>query len=268
MFAKHPFFTYNWPMINKNKINYNYEFLVKNNKSMYQFTPIFDSINSTSTYIKDNQNDLKNKTIIIAKHQTKGRGRYDRNFVSNDDKGIYCSFLIKENINQELLNNLNIKLACALHNSVKTIFNINSQIKWPNDLIIDQKKCAGILIETQIINNICSAIIIGLGLNIYKQEFDQDLKSIATTLEDHKIQNYNRNIFLFNFFNQLDEFLYHEDIISYFKEHMIPIGTYVNMTINNLKETVKIINLNDNGQLVVETNNCQELTLFNEEISL
>ena len=49
---------------------------------------------------------------------------------------------------------------------------------------------------------------------------------------------------------------------------MIPIGTYVNMTINNLKETVKIINLNDNGQLVVETNNGQELTLFNEEISL
>lgn len=268
MFANTHIFTYNKPMISKNKISYDFEYLIKNNKSQYHYTPIFDSINSTSTYIKENQNELNNKTIIIAKHQTNGRGRYERNFVSNDDKGIYCSFLIKENIDQEILKFINLKCACALHYAIKTTFNLDTQIKWPNDLIIDQKKCAGILIETQTIENKYNSIIIGFGLNIYKQEFDHTLNLIAITLEDYKIQEYNRNQFLINFFNYLDQFLYHHDIISYFKKHMIPIGSYVYMTINNTKETVKILDLNDNGQLVIETKNNDVLSLFNEEISL
>ena len=256
------------PMISKNKINYDIDYLIKNNKSQYQYTPIFDSINSTSTYIKENQNELNDKTIIIAKRQTNGRGRYERNFVSNDDKGIYCSFLIKENIDQELLKFINLKCACALHYAIKTTFNIDTQIKWPNDLIINQKKCAGILIETQTLDNKYSSIIIGFGLNIYKQEFDHSLKLIATTLEDYKDQNYNRNQLLIHFFNQLDQFLYHKDIIPYFKKHMIPLRSNVFMTLNNSKELVKILDLNDNGQLIIETKNNDVLTLFNEEISL
>lgn len=255
-------------MIRENKINYDLEYLIKNNKSQYQYTPIFDSIDSTSTYIKNNLIKLNSKTIIIAKHQTKGRGRFDRNFVSNDDKGVYCSFLIKENIDQDLLKFINLKLACALHQTILNTFDINTQIKWPNDLIIDQKKCAGILIETQTLDSKYSSLIVGFGLNIYKQNFDESLMLIATTLEDHKFQEYNRNKFLINFFNQLDLFLYHQDIISYFKKHMIPIGSYVYMTLNNNKEIVKILDLNDNGQLVIETKNKDILTLFNEEISL
>lgn len=255
-------------MINKNKIDYDIEFLIKNNTSEYQYSPIFDSIDSTSTYIKNNLNELNNKTIIIAKHQTKGRGRYDRNFVSNDEKGVYCSFLIKENIDQELLKFINLKLACALHQTIFNTFNIDTQIKWPNDLIIDQKKCAGILIETQTLESKYSSLIVGFGLNIYKQDFDDKLKLIATSLEDYKFQEYNRNQFLVNFFNQLDLFLYHQDIISYYKKHMIPIGSYVYMTLNNNKEIVKILDLNDTGQLIIQTQNNDVLTLFNEEISL
>ena len=268
MFANTLIFTYNSPMISKNKINYDIEFLIRNNRSSYQFTPIFESIDSTNTYIKTNIDNLSNKTVIISKHQTNGRGRYERNFISNDDKGIYCSFLIKEEINENLLKHLNIKIACALHYAIKTTFNIDTQIKWPNDLIINQKKCAGILIETQTLDNKYSSIIIGFGLNIYKQEFDHSLKLIATTLEDYKDQNYNRNQLLIHFFNQLDQFLYHKDIIPYFKKHMIPLRSNVFMTLNNSKELVKILDLNDNGQLIIETKNNDVLTLFNEEISL
>ncbi len=255
-------------MISKNKINYDIEFLIRNNRSSYQFTPIFESIDSTNTYIKTNIDNLSNKTVIISKHQTNGRGRYERNFISNDDKGIYCSFLIKEEINENLLKHLNIKIACALHNAIKQTFSIDSQIKWPNDLIIDHKKCAGILIETQLSNNHYNSIIIGFGLNIFKQEFDSNLRLIATTLEDHKYQTYNRNRFISYFFNQLDYFLSNKDIIPYFKKHMIPIDSYVYMTVNNSKERVKIRDLNENGQLIIETNNNEVLTLFNEEISL
>ena len=253
-------------MISKNKINYDLERLIKNNTSKYQFTPIFETIDSTNTYIKNNFNTLLDKTIILSKHQTNGRGRFDRNFLSNNEKGIYCSFLIKKNINENLLKFLNLKLACALHDAIKSSFNIDTQIKWPNDIIINQKKVAGILIEAQIESNNYKALIIGFGLNIYHQEFDQTIKNIATSLEDHFTNDYDRNLLLTHFFNQLDFFLYHPNILTIFKKYMLPIGTKVNMTINMNKEIVEIIDINTEGQLIVQTMNNKKITLFNEEI--
>lgn len=252
-------------MINETNIELNLEILRSNNTSFYTFQPIFETIDSTNTYIKNNLNSLENKSVILAKYQTKGRGRYDRNFVSNNDKGIYCSFLLKENLHFSLLN---LKIACALHHSIKETFNINTYIKWPNDLMINNKKCAGILIETQFNQTNLEAIIIGFGLNIFKQKFDTELERTAISLEEYKNQTYNRNKLLNTFFNKLDYFLSQNDTIGYFRNHMIPKETFVNLTINNAKEIVKIIDLNSEGQLIVETKNNEILTLFNEEITL
>lgn len=252
-------------MIKENNPDLNINELTSNNTSSYTFYPIFDTIDSTNTYIKNNYNSLKNKAIILAKYQTNGRGRYDRNFLSNDNKGIYCSFLLKEDINIDLLN---LKIACVLHYSIRTIFKLDTQIKWPNDLMINNKKCAGILIETQYNQNNLEAIIVGFGLNIFKQDFNYELSEIATTLEDYKSQEYDRNQLLNTFFNTLDDFLSNISIIEYYKNHMIPKNTLVRLTINNKKEIVKIIDINLDGQLIVETKNNTILTLFNEEITL
>lgn len=252
-------------MVKENNTNLNYEELTISNNSSYTFHPIFDTIDSTNTYIKNNYQSLKNKSVIVAKGQTNGRGRYDRNFLSNDNKGIYCSFVLKENLNIDLLN---IRIACALHDSIKTVFKIDTQIKWPNDIIINQKKCAGVLIETQYNQINLEAIIIGFGLNIFKQEFDSNLSKIATTLEDYRIQTFDCNQFLNTFFNKLDYFLYQINALDYFKKYMIPKDSLVNLTINKKKETVKIVDININGQLIVETLDNEKITLFNDEITL
>ena len=254
-------------MIKQETIDYNLDFLIKNNKSNYTYTPIFDSIDSTNTYIKNNYETIKNKIIIISKHQTNGRGRYERNFISNSDKGIYCSFLLKENLD-DISKNINLKIACALHYAIKISYKIDTQIKWPNDLILSSRKCAGILIETQVSLNKIQAIIVGFGINIYKQEFENELKQSAIALEDFNNQTYDCNLFLSNLFNHLDDFLYTKNTIEYIKKHMIPIGSYVSISRNNTKEIVKIIDLNSEGQLIIERNNGEILTLFNEEISV
>lgn len=255
------------PMIKQETIDYNLDFLIKKNISNYTYTPIFDSIDSTNTYIKNNYETIKNKTIIISKHQTNGRGRYDRKFISNTDKGIYCSFLIKENLD-DISKNINLKIACALHYAIELSYKIDTKIKWPNDLVLDSRKCAGILIETQVSSNKVQAIIVGFGINIYKQEFENELKQSAIALEDFNNQAYDRNLFLTNLFNHLDDFLYTNNTIDYMKNHMIPIGTYVSLTRNNTKEIVKIIDLNSEGQLIIERINGEIKTLFNEEISV
>lgn len=236
----------------------------------YHLMPLFESINSTSTYIKDNISDLNHGTIIIAKHQSMGRGRYDRKFESNNDAGIYCSFLLKDQLSANLSNLIHLKIVCALQYSIKQVFMVDTQIKWPNDLMINNRKCAGILIETNInmYTSKCDGLIIGFGLNIYKQNFNNSLKETATTLEDHSTFDLDRNKLIIHFFNHLHEFLYHTDIISYYKKYMLPINSWVNVTLNNSKELVKIVDLNEYGQLIVQTKTNSFLTIFNEEITI
>lgn len=257
-------------MIKQNRISFNANYINLNLKDSYILETIFDTITSTNTYLKENYTHLKHGTIVISKHQISGRGRYERTFESNDDVGIYCSFLLKDKLNINTLEHINLKIACALHNSIKHCFNIETQIKWPNDLILNQKKCAGILIESQIntVSNQYDCLIIGWGLNVYNQDFSETLKKSATTLEDNSDSILNRNELIVHFFNNLSSFLYKTDIIEYYKQFMIPIGTSVKLSINNSKELVKIVDINSHGQLIVETEDKFLLSLYNEEILL
>lgn len=269
-FAISVFNAYNNTMNNAYRTPIDACFINQKIQNPYQMMPLFESINSTSTYIKDTISELNHGTIIIAKHQSMGRGRYERKFESNKDVGIYCSFLLKDQITTNLLNLIHLKIVCALQYSIKQVFKVDTQIKWPNDLMINNRKCAGILIETNINMNTakCDGLIIGFGLNIYKQNFTNSLKENATTLEDHSTFDLDRNKLIVHFFNHLHEFLYHTDIIPYYKKYMLPINSWVNLTLYNKKELVKIVDLDEYGQLIIQTKTNSLLTLFNDEITL
>jgi BirA family biotin operon repressor/biotin-[acetyl-CoA-carboxylase] ligase len=245
----------------------NAEFINSNLSNLYSVLPIFDTIGSTNTYVKEHVDDLKHGSIILAKHQSQGRGRYERLFESKYDSGIYCTFLLKEDL-ETILPNLSLKIACALHNSINDCYGIETKIKWPNDLLIDSKKCAGILIETHydMNTNKLNAIVIGWGLNVYPQMFDDSLINVATSLNEHTEIELDRNQLLIHFFNHINHFLEHFDIINEYKKHMIPIGSWVNITINQTKEKVQILDIDLNGQLIIKRQNNTLLTLFNEEI--
>jgi len=268
LFANPTFFDYNGNVNIKNRPPLNAELINSKLTNGYIVYPVFETITSTNSYVKEHIDNLKHGSIILAKHQSLGRGRFDRTFESNTNSGIYCTFLLKDNL-EEVLNLINLKIACALHFSIKECFDIDTLIKWPNDLTIGQKKCAGILIETHYLMSSTSlnAIIIGWGLNVYNQVFNDSIKHLVTTLEDHSTNELDRNKLIIHFFNHIDDFLTKIDIINYFKYHMIPIGNWVKITINNVKETVQILDINSNGQLVVKLENNTVITLFNEEIS-
>ena len=91
-------------------------------------------------------------------------------------------------------------------------------------------KCAGILIESNfnMHTHQYDSIVIGWGLNVYKQVFDDSIKNSATTLENHSYSTLNRNDLLVHFFNNLNNYLYHKDIISHYKKIMLPVGSWVN----------------------------------------
>ena len=121
---------------------------------------LFDSITSTNDYAKENFKHLKHKTIIIAKEQTKGKGRFSRNWYSPKEEALYTSIVIKKNLIANDLPFINLIASLSILKTIKNLSPIYPILKYPNDVYINTKKIAGILIETIFKVNKLEGIII------------------------------------------------------------------------------------------------------------
>lgn len=140
----------------------------------------FDKIDSTNEYIKKHLSELNNGDIVFAQEQTNGRGRHGNIWISPIGN-LYFSFYLKEELLHNQLFYYLMKSSIAVINTLKK-YNINAKIKYPNDIIIDRKKIAGILIESNGYQKI-EYLIIGIGININETIF-RDLKYNAISFKN------------------------------------------------------------------------------------
>ena len=140
-----------------------------------------DVISSTNKYIKEHYETLDNYTIVAANYQTNGRGRMTRVWHSTAGENILMSILIKEFNNQSDLNLLSLVTGVAVHKFLSKYLN-NLYIKWPNDVLVDNKKICGILLEGKMNNN-SKMVVIGIGININQTNFDDEINLLTTSLK-------------------------------------------------------------------------------------
>lgn len=134
---------------------------------------VFDSIDSTNIYCKENHIKLKDRTLVIAKEQINGRGRLGRKWISSKGQGIYFSLVLKPEMALEEAFMFNQVIALSIINVINKYLNKNTlEIKWPNDIIINNKKIAGILTETSGELEKVDYIIIGVGINLNNKLMD------------------------------------------------------------------------------------------------
>lgn len=158
----------------------------------------FKRVDSTSNYIATllKESKVVNGMVILADEQTEGRGQRGAKWQSTPGQNILCSFYIQHNelsINHQ--QNITHFVSLAILNCLKH-FGLKAKIKWPNDIVIDNKKIAGILIENQFQGRIIKSSIIGIGLNVLQEDFD----FINTTSILKELKN---EILLRTVFNQL-----------------------------------------------------------------
>lgn len=130
-------------------------------------------------------NGAKHGTIVIADEQTKGKGRIDRAFHSNNGKGIWMSMILRPSILPFLAPQLTLLTATVIANVIDDYANIKPQIKWPNDILIHGKKMTGILTEMQAEQDQVLYVIVGTGININqaKEDLPEDIQKKATSLQ-------------------------------------------------------------------------------------
>ncbi|WP_310555527.1 biotin--[acetyl-CoA-carboxylase] ligase [Flavobacterium sp.] len=135
-----------------------------------------DAIDSTNDFLKGlSQNQsLENFTVVTAKTQTKGKGQMGSIWETESGKNLIISILIKESIlNINELFHLNVIVTVSIIQVLNTLKIPYLQIKWPNDIMSDTKKIAGILIENSIKENEKIDSVIGIGLNINQTNFEK-----------------------------------------------------------------------------------------------
>ena len=146
---------------------------------------ILPSTTSTNDIVKDlAQQGAPEGTAVVAEHQTQGRGRHGRSFVSPAGVGIYVSLLVRPQANIQRLPQLTLAVAVATAEALAEYSALPIGLKWPNDVEISGKKVAGILCEAVLQPGASPLVIIGIGINVNTalEQFPPELHQHVTSL--------------------------------------------------------------------------------------
>jgi len=148
--------------------------------------------------------------IVVTDNQTQGRGRRGNSWISKEYQSLTFSVgLIDDSKSSSLLS---LKVAIALCKSINNITDLQSSTKWPNDILIKNKKVAGILIESKVSQG-KRILNIGVGVNIDldSSNIDKALRDTVTSINTESKKKYKREDLLAEFIKELDSVLYKED---------------------------------------------------------
>ena len=146
---------------------------------------VFDSVDSTNNVLKDMASKgAVSGTVVIADQQTGGKGRRGRSFASPSGAGIYLSYLFKPDSGFDKISDLTSWTAVAVSDAIRSAYNLDSQIKWVNDLLMNRKKICGILTEVTVEgeSGFIDTCIIGIGVNVNEEDFPPEISEIATSI--------------------------------------------------------------------------------------
>lgn len=141
-----------------------------------------DSTQNEIWRLIENKN-IKNYTIVSSDIQTNGRGTHGRIWHTDEKNNIAFSIYIETNCNIEKLNGITVEIANNIVDIFDKDYGITLDIKEPNDLIINNKKVGGILTESKVVSETVKFLVIGIGINTNKMNFNEDIKDIATSIK-------------------------------------------------------------------------------------
>lgn len=233
----------------------------------------FDTIDSTNKKAKElASKGAEDGTVVLSEIQESGSGRFKRVWASPKG-GIWFSMILRPNIVPTECTKLTQITAAAMYKSLLT-FGVNVNIKWPNDIVLNDKKLCGILTELKCDLETVDYLIIGVGLNVNIENFNDEISSIATSLKIEFNKDFNRTKIISSFLNTFEElynqFVNNGDIsetIAICREHSNLFGKKARLITCNNEEEVTCLRLSDEGNLIVKSSQGNEKAVLSGEIT-
>lgn len=215
----------------------------------------FESIDSTSTYLKNNYQDLDNMTFVSADYQSAGHGRNNRNWKSENGSNLLFSLLILDRELINLFKSISIISAYSTIEVLKEYGISNCFIKWPNDIYVNDEKICGILLEAVTKSQI-ECLIVGIGLNVNQKVFEGEYLRLPTSMCKELNKEVDLNELKLKVFNNLEKNLIKlkegYDFYSEIKDYDYLKGKEVYSILNNEEKKISVLGINPDYSLKIK----------------
>lgn len=236
----------------------------------------YEEIDSTNTEARRKSvSGAKEGFVVIADKQNAGKGRRGRTWESPAGENLYFSLLLRPEIPPEKAPMLTLVMAYSVARVIRSLYGMQAQIKWPNDLLLDGKKVCGILTEMHLQHGRIEDVIVGTGINVNGEQFPQELLDKAASLYQQAKKKLDRKelleAVLQEFEKKYEIFLECQDL-SYLQD------AYNQMLINKDREVLVLepgneykaiaLGINQEGELLVKKEDGEIEAVFAGEVSV
>lgn len=243
------------------------------NNPLVETIRYYESVDSTNNVAMEME-DVQEGTVIIGGEQRKGRGRLNRNWHS-PKSGLWFSIVLKPNKNKfDKIAVLTLIGALAVNEAISKQ-NINTDLKWPNDILYKNKKVCGILSQFKSKGNEVDRVVVGIGINVNQKEFPKEISDTSISLRMIKGEKIDKDQLLADILNYLgfyyEKFENNEinDIIDKWKSKMFMLHKVIKFsTSDNQSYKGEVVDITDKGELVVEKKNGKVEKLIAGDVSI
>ena len=223
---------------------------------------VFQETTSTNDVIERFARDgIKEGVVVFAESQTKGRGRLGRKWLSPAAKGLWFSVLLRPSLRPQEATQLTVASATAVRRAIQSQTGLKAGIKWPNDILLNGRKTAGILTEMAAEVDRVKHVILGIGVdvNLNAADFPPDLRKTVTSLKIEMGKPIPRAELAVNILRELDadyERVCSGDftaVADEWEEHCNTIGHPVSIQTGNRHVRGRAESLAEDGALLVRT---------------
>ncbi|MCX7714965.1 MAG: biotin--[acetyl-CoA-carboxylase] ligase [Clostridia bacterium] len=231
----------------------------------------FPETDSTNNCAKAQANSADG-SLFITEKQNSGKGRLGKSWSSPYGTGIWMSILLKPDILPSQVPKLTLVAGLAVCNALKKS-DINAQIKWPNDIVINGKKVCGILTEMSAEIEKVNFVICGIGVNVNTENFPNDISQTATSIFIETKQKQNRKKILQDILYEFEDmyliFLNQgiASLLPAYKENCVTLNKIVSVIFRDKTITAEAIDIDEDGSLII-FHNGSRLAVNSGEVSV
>lgn len=223
---------------------------------------VFQETSSTNDVIEKLARDgAPEGVVVFAETQSKGRGRLGRKWLSPAGRGLWFSVLLRPNLRPQAATQMTIATAVAVARAIRQQTGLHPGIKWPNDILIQGRKTAGILTELSAELDHIKYLVLGIGVdvNVAPAEFPADLRKLATSLRTESGRVHNRADVAVAILRALDDDYaritagHFEAVANEWAEHCTTLGQPVTIHIGDRRIHGRAEALDEDGALLLRT---------------
>jgi BirA family transcriptional regulator, biotin operon repressor / biotin---[acetyl-CoA-carboxylase] ligase len=210
-------------------------------------------------------------TLVVADIQTMGKGRRDRKWLAPAGTSILASLILRPSIELSQINKIVVITAISIVYAIRDMTNLPALVKWPNDIMINNKKTAGILAEAKTEKNSISYVVVGFGINVNvpKAIFPEEIADIATSLSIESGYEISRIHLLQKILRQIESRYLKLNDNSFFDEWRslsATIGRQVQIEYTDSIKTGFALDIDENGALIVNLDTGDTQRIMNDDI--